>query len=179
MIAVIWSSPNTDGLTAAAKNKIIAGVQEAGYEIEELCLNKIQLEHCRACANGWGLCQSAGHCIIQDNFEAVYQTLQKAEGVIWVSAVYWHDLTEQMKAFLDRLRRCETAHNRFLQGKKTLIVACAGGTGLGAIQCLDHFENTLSHIRMITVDRLPVIQFNKGYMLPALIEAGKKFAQFV
>lgn len=179
MIVVIWSSPNTDGLTATAKNKVIAGIQNMGHEVEEICLNKIHLEHCRSCANGWGMCQTAGYCVIQDNFETIYQKLQKADGIVWVSAVYWHDLTEQAKAFLDRLRRCETAHNGFLQGKKNLIVACAGGTGLGAIQCLEHLENTLSHMKMITVDRLPIIQFNKGYMLPALTEAGKKFTQFV
>lgn len=55
-IAVIWSSPNTDGLTAAAKNKFMAGLQYAGAEIDEIHLNKLQIEHCRACGNGWGSC---------------------------------------------------------------------------------------------------------------------------
>ena len=61
-IAVIWSSPNTDGLTAAAKNKFLVGLQNAGAEIDEIHLNKLQIEHCSACGNGWGSCAAKGQC---------------------------------------------------------------------------------------------------------------------
>ncbi|MDE6817363.1 MAG: flavodoxin family protein [Lachnospiraceae bacterium] len=176
MIIVIWSSPNKDGLTATAKNKIIEGLSAVDPEIEEIHLNKFNLEHCRACGSGWGLCQTAGHCVIKDDFEKLYEKLVRADGIVWISAVYWHDLTEHMKTFLDRIRRCETAHNGFLKGKRNMIIACAGGTGLGAIQCLEHLEATLSHMGMVTLDRLPIIQFNKSYMLSALLEAGEKFS---
>jgi hypothetical protein len=37
----------------------------------------------------------------------------------------------------------------------------------------------VDHMGMIPVDRLPVIQFNKAYMLPALEQAGKAFAERV
>lgn len=38
MIIVIWSSPNKDGLTATAKNKIIEGLSAVDPEIEEIKL---------------------------------------------------------------------------------------------------------------------------------------------
>ena len=38
-VAVIWSSPNTDGLTASAKNQFIKGLAEAGAQVEEIHLN--------------------------------------------------------------------------------------------------------------------------------------------
>ena len=53
-VTVIWSSPNTEGLTASAKNQIMKGLEEAGAQVEEIHLNEKKLEHCRACANGWG-----------------------------------------------------------------------------------------------------------------------------
>ena len=56
-----------------------------------------------------------------------------------------------MKAFLDRLRRCETAHNHFLSEKRCFLVACAGGTGLGAIECLHNMEETLKHMGHCTL----------------------------
>lgn len=177
MIAVVWSSPNTDGLTATAKNQIVQGLTSTGKMVEDIHLNKLSLEHCRSCGRSYGACQTKGRCVIGDDFSSVYSKLVNAEGIVWISAVYWHDITECMKAFIDRLRRCETAHNSFLIGKQNLIIACAGGTGLGAISCLDHLETALSHMKMITVDRLPIIQFNKEYMLPALVEAGKAFAR--
>lgn len=178
-IVIVWSSPNTDGLTATAKQQIIKGISYTENEIKEIHLNRLHLEHCRACGNGFGLCQKSGACVLKDDFQDVYNELQNADGIIWISAVYWHDITECMKAFFDRLRRCETAHNRLLHGKRCLLVACAGGTGLGAIECLYHMEQTLSHMGMRAYDRLPIIRYNKEYMLDALVKAGKTYADCI
>ena len=59
------------------------------------------------------------------------------------------------------------------------MVACAGGTGRGAIQCLDRLEDTLGHMDIVAVDRLPIIRFNREYMLPALLGAGRAFAAHI
>ena len=174
-IAVVWSSPNVDGLTASAKNRMVAGLKKAGVEIDEIHLNKHRIEHCRACGNGLGICFTQGRCVIRDDFEDIYQRLIAADGIIFVSAVYWFDLTECMKAFLDRLRRCDAAHNGTLQGKTCFLVACAGGTGNGAIECLNNLERTTRHMGMSACDRVPVVQFSKEYMLPALETAGEVY----
>ena len=50
-VAVIWSSPNNEGLTASAKDRVIKGLTEAGAEVEEIQLNKKHVEHCRACGS--------------------------------------------------------------------------------------------------------------------------------
>ena len=113
-IAVVWSSANTDGLTASAKDAFIEGIRENGTDVEEIYLNGLKLEHCRACGNGWGACRAKGVCIIKDDFEETYKKLAEADGIVWITAVYWHDTTEVMKAFVDRLRRCETAHASWL-----------------------------------------------------------------
>mgnify|MGYP005858195969 CR=1 FL=1 len=172
-VSVIWSSANQDGLTACAKDAIINGAKRSGAVIESINLNHQELEHCRACGTGWGACRSTGKCILKDDFETIYQCLKDSEGVIFLSAVYWHDMTECMKAFMDRLRRCETAHNGFLMGKRCILVACAGGTGLGAIECLYNMEETLKHMGMRAYDRIPVVRFNKEYIIPMLQNAGE------
>lgn len=175
-IAVVWSSPNKNGLTASAKDSFLSGLLKSGAEVEEIHLNEKKLEHCRACGNGWGTCRANGHCVLKDDFEEIYQTLENADGIVFVTAVYWHDMTECMKAFIDRLRRCETAHNGYLAGKRCFLIACAGGTGLGATQCLIHMEEALQHMNMRAYDRIPVIRFNKDYILPALKQAGEIYA---
>lgn len=174
-IMVVWSSPNKNGLTASAKDRIITGILSAGYEAEEIHMNQMKMEHCKACGNGWGICRTKGQCIIKDDFAAVYEKLVQADGIVFVSAVYWHDITECMKAFLDRLRRCEASHNRYLSGKRCLLVACAGGTGLGTVECLHNMEETLKHMGMRAYDRLPIIRYNKDYMLLALEKAGETY----
>jgi len=176
MILVIWASPNENGLTAAAKDKILDGISVAGVEAETIHLNKCEINRCITCEDGWGLCRSEGRCVIQDDFTEVYDKIISADGIVFVTPVYWHDLAECLKTFLDRLRRCETAHNHNLRDKVCMLVACAGGTGNGAIQCLERLEETLGHMGLKIKERLPIIQFNKGYMLPALCNAGTAFA---
>lgn len=67
-VKVLWSSPNTDGLTAAAKNEIVRGLSDAGAQVDEIQLNSRKLEHCKACGNGWGTCNKSGTCVIRDDF---------------------------------------------------------------------------------------------------------------
>ena len=120
--ADVWSSPNLDGLIASSKNNYITGLKRTGAEIEEIHLNSQHIEHCKACGNGLGLCYTQGRCVIKDDFEAIYQKLKIADGIVFISAVYWFDLTECMKAFLDRLRRCDAMYNG--SQRKNLLLDC-------------------------------------------------------
>ena len=176
-VAVIWSSPNQEGLTASAKEQIVSGLRDSGVEIHEIHLNQRKLEHCRACGTGWGTCNRKGSCVIQDDFAEIYETLRNADGIVWISAVYWSEMTEAFKAFFDRLRRCDAAHNRYLAEKRCVLVACAGGTGRGALECLTQLERGLTHMGMRAYDRISVVRYNKDYILPALVEAGKTYAE--
>ncbi len=57
--------------------------------------------------------------------------------------------------------------------------ACAGGTGRGAIECLMDMEKALTHMGMRAYDRIPVVRFNKDYMLTALEGAGKQYVECI
>lgn len=78
--------------------------------------------------------------------------------------------------FIDRLRRIEATKNHFLAEKRCLLVACAGGTGRGTLECLHQMELALTHMNMRAYDRIPVIRYNSDYMLPALERAGEVYA---
>ena len=175
-VMVVWASPNVDGLTAAAKDRIVEGITRAGGTAESLHLCRQKLQSCQACGNGWGPCRQEGRCVLEDDFAEIYDRLIAAQGIVFVTPVYWHDVAERLKCLLDRLRRCETGRGR-LAGKPCLLVACAGGTGNGAISCLHNMEQPVGHMKMQCVDRLPVIRFNEAYMLPALVGAGEAFAK--
>ena len=110
------------------------GLEEAGAQVEEIHLNEKKLEHCRACANGWGTCNKTGTCVIRDDFSGIYQSLANADGIVWITAVYWSDMTECFKAFFDRLRRCDATRNHSLAEKRCMLIACAGGTGRGTLR---------------------------------------------
>lgn len=175
-VAVVWSSPNTDGLTSSAKNSFIEGLKAKGVTVDEIHMNKLNMSHCKACGNGWGTCNKTGKCLINDDFADVYNRLNEADGIAFISAVYWSDLTECMKAFIDRLRRCEATKNHYLADKRCMLIACAGGTGRGTVECLKNMELALTHMGMRAYDRIPVVRFNKDYMIPAIKGAGEQYA---
>ena len=175
-VAVVWSSPNTDGLTASAREQFENGLRDAGIRIRDIHLNRMKIEHCRACGNGWGTCNKTGECVIRDDFAQIYEALKEADGIVWISAVYWSDMTECFKAFFDRLRRCDATHSHSLAEKRCVLIACAGGTGRGTLECLGQLERGLTHMGMRAYDRIPVVRYNRDYMLPALYEAGKTYA---
>ena len=176
-VAVIWSSPNKDGLTASAKSQFVSGLKEAGAEVTEIQLNKKKIDPCRACGDGWGTCRLNGACVIQDDFAEIYQTLAEADGIVWISAVYWSDMTEAFKAFFDRLRRCDAIKNHLLADKRCVLIACAGGTGRGTLECMTQFERGLTHMGMRVYDRISVVRYNAGYIVPALANAGRTYAE--
>ena len=176
-VAVIWSSPNGDGLTASVKDRFAEGIRDAGAEVCEIALNRKNLEHCRACGNGWGTCNQKGTCVIPDDFEEIYRMLRESDGIVWISAVYWSDMTECFKAFFDRLRRCDATYNHALAEKRCILVACAGGTGRGTLECLTQLERGLTHMDMRAYDRIPVVRYNRDYILPALYESGKTYVE--
>ena len=176
-VTVLWSSPNTDGLTASAKDAFIRGLEDADARVEEIHLNSRKLDHCRACGNGWGTCNKTGSCVIGDDFSEIYRSISEADGIVWISAVYWSDMTECFKAFFDRLRRCDAAHNHLLAEKRCVLIACAGGTGRGTLECLQQLERGLTHMGMRAYDRISVGRYNREYILPALYEAGKIYEE--
>lgn len=78
---------------------------------------------------------------------------------------------------MDRLRRCEATANHFLANKRCVLVACAGGTGRGTIECLGNMELALTHMGMRAYDRIPVNRYNAPYIIPALEEAGATYVE--
>ncbi len=99
---------------------------------------------------------------------------------VFVSPVYWHDLSESAKRLLDRLRRVEAFSGRdTFVGVKAIGVAAAGGWGNGAVRTLLNLEDYLKWMRFERVDLVTVTKFSGDHKLPMLEHAGKRLAQGV
>jgi hypothetical protein len=104
---ILSSSPNTDGLTAACVDAVRSGLNAGGVDAHEVRLTDANVGVCRQCSDGWGTCRSDHVCQVADGFQAVHARVSDADALIVVTPVYWGDLSESAKAFVDRLRRCE------------------------------------------------------------------------
>jgi len=177
-VVAVQSSPNLDGLTSGLVQAVLRGLEARGGETELIHLNKLDIKPCIACDNGWGKCRKEGICILEDDFQKLREKIAKSDALIFATPVYWHDLSESAKIFLDRLRRCETGRGfKTFTGKKAIGIASAGGSGRGAVRALYNLEDYLRRLGFDIFDLVPVTRFSKDHKLEMLERAGKRLAK--
>lgn len=180
-VIIISASPNLDGLTAACCHAAHAGAAEAGAIVEQVRLNDLDIGMCEQCGNGWGTCLPDHRCQVEDDFQALHARLLQADALILVSPVYYGEMSESAKAFTDRFRRCEATRGAEsgLAGKPVIVIAAAGGSGNGAITCLQSMERWMDHLKARKFDLIPVNRWSREYKLVAINAAAEAMVQEV
>lgn len=177
---VLSSSPNTDGLTAACARAAIEGIESAGASVREERLTEAGVGVCEQCGNGWGTCLKEHVCQVHDGFQRLHASCLEADALVLVTPVYWGSPSESMKAFLDRLRRCEAPRDdSALAGKPIVLVAAAGGSGGGVTTCLDELERFVRHVGARRVDLVGVTRWTREDKLTAIAAAARSLASAV
>lgn len=171
----IQSSPNLDGLTSSLAYAVLNGVKSEGGEVEFISINSLNLKPCIACDNGWGECREEGVCVLDDDFKCVRKKIAEADTLVFATPVYFGDLSESAKIFLDRLRRCETFSGlKTFTGKKVIGITSAGGSGRGAVRALYNLENYLRRLGFEVFDLVSVTRSSKDHKLSMLEKAGSR-----
>lgn len=178
-VLVISGSRNPEGQTARAANAFLEGVGSAGGQGELVFLPQMKIERCRQCEDdGWGICRSEGRCVIEDDFASVVDRVKDADAVVFATPVYFSDLSESLRAFLDRLRRTciHDAGRERIEGKGAVGICIAGGGGGGAPACTVSLERVLRTCGFEVVDLIPVRRQNLDMKLNVLRAAGGELA---
>jgi len=163
-VVALHGSPNVDGLTESLAKAALAGAAAAGAETEMVRLTDHEIAHCKQCDNGWGKCREEGRCVIEDDFEGIRAKVLEADAWILVTPVYFGDLSECVKAFTDRLRRCNTgAKGEALAQKPVLGIAAAGGSGRGIAPCVVSMDRLFGHINAEIADLITVTRRSAEY----------------
>ncbi len=176
-VIAILGSRNSKGQTARACDALLEG---ARADAERVFLPELRIERCRQCdPNGWGLCRSDGRCVIEDDFPALVEKLRGADRAVFANPVYFGDLSESLRAFLDRLRRIGRHENgkAGITGKPAIGICVAGGGGGGAPACVASLEKVLATCGFDVVDMVPVRRQNLDMKCEALKVVGRWFAE--
>lgn len=181
-LLIISGSRNPDGQTAQAARGLAEGFIAAGGQVETVYLPTLDIQRCRQCNNdGWGECTARGVCCINDDLHSVASAMRKSDAVAFANPVYWSDLSESLKAFLDRIRRI-CRHDDGAAGireKKVVGVCVAGGGGGGSYQCTREMEWVLSTSGMEVLDIVPARRQNLSMKVETLRITGRWFHEEV
>ena len=74
------------------------GAKDAGHEVELVSLKDKDIRFCKGCL----ACQRTGKCVIQDDVQDIMEKIQNAEVVVFVTPIYYYELSGQLKTLLDR-----------------------------------------------------------------------------
>ena len=191
-LLVISGSRNHEGQTARAINAICKGFSEVGGKTECVFLLDYKLERCRQCdIDGWGPCKRTLRCVIKDDFPALLKKIDTADAVVFANPVYFGDLTESMRTFLERLRRISFSivprpggvllnpSKRtpvFRLGIPAIGLCLSGGGGGGAPSCCAILENIMQRCGFDVVDMIPMRRQNIEFKIGILETTGKWLA---
>lgn len=179
-IFAVLGSRNPDGQTAQATAALLDGAREKGCRTDLVRLPERAIERCRQCeANGWGACRAEGRCVIEDDFAGLVEDVRGSDAVVFATPVYFSDLSESMRAFLDRLRRI-TRHEATRQafaGKPTVGICVAGGGGGGAPACAVALERVLTTCGFDVLDMVPAHRQNLPMKCQVLRTVGAWLAE--
>jgi len=176
-ICILSGNPKTDGLCQSVIEAAKAGAKDGGAEIDEIKLCDYNLNSCRVCGDGWGECRTNHICTYgSDGFDDVIVRLQSSDALIIATPVYWSEVSESLKSFLDRLRRCSFQHNELLNGKQTLLISSAGGFGNGILTSLEQMDRFCRHTGAIIFDYIGVNRWNNDYKKSAVKSAAYAIA---
>lgn len=171
----LCGSRDHEGRTARAVNALQSGFVKAGGTAESLFLIDRKLERCRQCdINGWGQCRRDGTCIIEDDFQSIVDKVNSADVVVFANPVYFADLSEVMKTFLERLRRIRfhrvppSTQNGNPNGTAVVGMCLSGGGGGGSVNCCLNMERILLTCGFNILDMIPLRRQNFDLKLRVL-----------
>ena len=98
-VLMINGSPHKHGNTAIAVDEMKKIFEAEGIEVEVVNIGTADIHGCIAC----GTCRKKGKCVFDDLVNETAPKLEKADGVVFATPVYYASANGTLISFLDRL----------------------------------------------------------------------------
>ena len=101
-VILLNGSPRKGWNTDILLHKAAEGAESVGAETEIINLYELNFKGCRSCmaCNMDG--KSWGHCAWNDDLKEALDKIDRADGLILGSPIYFGDVAAEMRAFLER-----------------------------------------------------------------------------
>jgi len=98
IVVGICGSPRKGGNTEFLLSEALAVARERGFETEKLLISEMKVDFCNDC----GDCSKGKSCPKEDDMTEFLASLDRADGIIIATPVYFGSVTAQLKAIFDR-----------------------------------------------------------------------------
>ena len=172
-VLVILNDPNPEGLVAACAEAARQGIIDGHSPARVINIADLKLARCALCGeDGWGTCRTKHECEVEDDFQSLHESVREAQGYVFVTGAVFSAMDEGMRAFLDRLRRCEaTREESSLFGKPAVGIAVAPESSAEAIGPLTEIARVIHDVKADPFDLIPVSPRTRDYQLETIHDA--------
>ena len=98
-ILIISSSIRSKSNSEILAQQAVKGALETGNNAELISLRDKEIRFCKGCL----ACQKTMKCVIKDDVNEILEKVKAADTVVFVTPIYYYELSGQLKTLLDRL----------------------------------------------------------------------------
>ena len=129
-VLAVMGSPRIGGNTDVLIDEALRGARDAGAFAEKIIVDELEISPC-AEFNG---CTLDGNCVIRDDMDDIYESLDEADALIIGSPIFFYGLPAQLKALVDRCqvfwaRKYILKQEPAKQGRKGAFIAVGATKG--------------------------------------------------
>lgn len=108
-VVVISTSLRAQSNSDALAREFARGASDAGHSVELIELGGKRIAFCTGCL----ACQSSGACVIDDDADAIAESVLAADVVAFATPIYYFEMSGQMKTLIDRMNSMYPKDHRF------------------------------------------------------------------
>jgi len=108
-ILVITTSFRARSNSDILAEQLMAGAREAGHNAELISLKGKDIRFCTGCL----VCQKTQRCVQKDDAIEIADKVLNADTLVFVTPIYYYEMSGQMKTLLDRLNPLYSADYKF------------------------------------------------------------------
>ena len=143
-ILVITTSLRARSNSDILAERMIEGAHDAGHEVEKISLKGKQIKFCIGCMS----CQRTHKCVQKDDAAEIAEKVRRADTLVFVTPIYYYEMSGQMKTLLDRMNPLYSSDYSFRRVYMMSVAADNAGytperaeNGLkGFIECFEKAE---------------------------------------
>ncbi len=100
-VVIIFGSPRKNSNTHILVEEAQKGLVDRGVRCEIFYLNEMDIKGCQACY----YCKknNVAECVVKDDMQKIYKAINKADGILVATPIYFGGVSAQTKAWLDRM----------------------------------------------------------------------------
>lgn len=121
-VLVITTSLRAGSNSDTLAERLATGAKDAGHEVETISLKGKKIGFCIGCF----ACQKTLRCFQKDDADRIAEKVKDADSLVFVTPVYYYEMSGQMKTLLDRMNPLYPSDYRF---RRVYMLSCAADNG--------------------------------------------------